>query len=244
MLLDGPSRLVWKIDRPTTPEVIPLGDGRERWTRSYRLSPFVPGEKVAVGFAPVKVRAGGDAADQEVTFPTVTVEVKTAVTSPTLDGVAVRGIEELPPVVPPPPEPVGWKVAAGLGAVFVAGIVVGLVRRWRARPPAPPPGARAWAELDRAAAEAPGPAVERTAAAVREYVARRFGVPAPHLTTAELAAAPWPDGTPADAVAALADLLAACDRVKFAPDPPTPEGVAELIARARGWVSAAEPRAG
>ncbi|HEX4607638.1 MAG TPA: hypothetical protein VH092_05470 [Urbifossiella sp.] len=246
LLLDGPSRLVWKIDRPTPPEKTPLDGGRERWSQAYRLSPFVPGapgQKVAAGFAAVKVRAGGEAVAQDVTFPAIAVEVKTTVTTPTLEGVEVRGIEELPPVRPPRPEAVGWPLVAGLGGVFAVGLVVGLVRRWRAKPPVPPPGARAWAALDRAAAEPPGPAAERVAAALREYVARRFGVPAPQLTTAETATAPWPDGTPADAVAALADVLAACDRAKFAADPLSPAAAADLVARARGWVSAAEARA-
>ena len=235
-LLDEPSRRAWKIDQPGPPETTPLDGGRERWTRTYRLSPFVPGKTVPVGFDPVKVRAGR--VTHDLTFPTVGVEVKTTGTPPKLDGVEVRGIEVLPPVSAPP-EPVGWVLAAVLGAVFAAGIGVGLARRWRAKPPAPHPALRAWAELDRAAAETAGPAAERVAAALREYVARRFGVPAPHLTTAELAAAPWPDGFPADAVAVLADVLAACDRAKFAPAAPA----ADLVAPARSWVTAAEARA-
>ena len=236
-LLDEPTRRAWKIDQPGPPETTPLDGGRARWTRTYRLSPFVPGKQVPVGFDPVKVHAAG--VPHDVTFPTVAVEVKTSGTPPTLDAVEVRGIEELPPVTPPPPEPVGWVLAGVLGAVFAAGVGVGVVRRWRAKPPAPPPAARAWAEFDRAAAEPPAPAAERVAAALREYVARRFGVPAPHLTTAELAAAAWPDGFPADAAAVLAEILAACDRAKFAAVPPA----ADLIAPARSWVTAAEARA-
>jgi hypothetical protein len=243
LLLDGQSRLLWKIDRPGLPEVTDLGGGRERWARSYRLSPFVPGKAVAVAFAPVTVRAGGAAAAQEVVFPAVAVEVKTSVTQATADGVQVRGIEELPPVTPPQPEAVGWQVVAGLAGVFAVGLVVGLVRRWRAKPPAPPPGVWAWAELGRAAAEPAGPATERVATALRGYVARRFGVPAPHLTTAELAAAPWPDGFPPEPVAALGDILAACDRAKFTADPPSAEAAAALVGLARHWVSAAEARA-
>lgn len=240
LLLDGPSRQAWRIDRPTAPEVTPLGGGRERWTRAYRLSPFLVANQVPVGFAPVMVRAGDAAAAHEVTFPAVSIEVKTTVTTPTLEGVDVRGIEDLPPVRPPQPEAVGWQLLAVLGSVFAFGLVVGLVRRWRAKPPAPPPAVWAWAEFDRAAAEAPGPAVERVAAALRQFVARKFGVPAPQLTTAELATAPWPDGTAPAAVAALADVLATCDRAKFTPDPPTPADAADLVTRARAWVRSAE----
>ncbi|MFO0796532.1 MAG: hypothetical protein U0804_03585 [Gemmataceae bacterium] len=236
-LLDEASRRVWKIDQPGPPAVTALDGGRERWSRTYRLSPFVPGNPVPVGFDPVTVRAGGAAVD--ITFPTVVAEVKASGTPPTLEGVEVRGIEELPPVTPPPPEPVGWVLAGVLGAVFAAGVAAGLVRKWRAKPPAPPPAVRAWAELDRAAAEPPGPAAERVAAALREYAARRFGVPAPHLTTAELAAAAWPDHFPADVVAVLADILAACDRAKFAAEAPA----ADLIGPARSWVTAAEAQA-
>ncbi len=243
LLLDASSRLAWKIYQPSPPAVAPLDGGRERWTQTYRLAPFLPGKDVPIGFDPIKVRAGGDAVAQDVTFPAVRAEVKTTVTTPTLDGVEVRGIEELPPIPPPPPEPVGWKLAAALGTVFAVGVVVGLVRRRWAKPPAPPPAVRAWAELDRAAGQPPGPAVERVAAALRDYAARRFGVPAPQLTTAELAAAPWPDGTPPDSVVAFADVLADCDRAKFAPDPPMAAAAAELIARARDWITTAEARA-
>jgi hypothetical protein len=244
LLLDESTRRQWKIDRPGDPAVSPLDGGRERWSRTYRLSPFVPGDPLKVGFESIPVRAGGAAAAQAVTFPELDVRVLKTITEVKPEAARpVTGIEELPAVPPPPPEPVGWKLVAGLGAVFVLGIGVGLVRKWRAKPPALPPALRAWAAFDRAAAEQPGPAVERAAAALREYVARRFGVPAPQLTTSEVAVAPWPAGFPADAALELSDLLARADLAKFAAAPLTPADAADLIAAARAWVTGAEARA-
>src|SRR5262249_2045060 len=155
--------------------------GRERWSQVYRLDPFVRGEALSGAFAPVKGNG------QEGTPAGFT--VAGSATVPQAEAGAARagaGIEEVPP---PPIYNKGalapWWWAGGGGVGLGAGVTAGRFRR--TPPPAPP---RAWALAAFARLERDGVwgevLVERVAAIVREFIDRRFGIPAPKLTTAEL----------------------------------------------------------
>ena len=89
--------------------------------------------------------------------------------------------------------------------------------------------------------------VERVAAIVREFIDRRFGIPAPRLTTPELLAATEKASRPVEETDALRGILDFCDRAKFAGDIPDDDGCRSLLARSRDWVDnvcAADARPG
>lgn len=245
-LLAGPAAAAWRIRPVGGVTVEELPEGRQRWSRSYRLDPYLAGDAVPVAFAPVPVAAGGNPNAQPVTWPPAEVKVTTAITDPRADAARpVTGIEELPPVVGPDPGAAGWPFVAALVGAFGSVLTVVLVRRWRAKPPPLPPAEWATRELDRlarevAAGSAAG-AADRAAGVVRGFVERRHGLPASQRTTAELVAACAGAAWPAEGVAGLRDLLERCDRTRFAGGEPTPAEAADLIAAARAWATADAP---
>jgi hypothetical protein len=219
----------WEI-RPAGPaSVTPLGGGRERWARDFRLEPWVPGGKMTVRFAPLRVNG------REIPGPACEVVVK----SPGLDArpeasMGVTPPESLPPPARPEPTSVVWWLLPGLIAAVL------LLALWRVRrtpKPVPPPewAATAFDRLEREAASGAA-LVEGVAAVVRGYVERRFGIPATKLTTEELLAAADRAGWPAEQTDPLRRLLEECDRAKFAGDVPDDDGCRRLLARGREWV--------
>jgi hypothetical protein len=242
-LLDPLSDRDWKIQPVGTPAVAAAGEGMQRWSQTFRLDPYVTGESLPVIFARVKVN------DREVQPGGFEVRVVSTVPEAKADAARpVTGIEQLPPPPEAPPVRVApvWWVLGGLAAGFLLALV------WRARRKAPPPSPREWAAaaLDRLERDSPTPAafVERAAGVLREFVERRFGIPAPKLTTAELLAvareqAVWS----VEEADALRGILDRCDRAKFAGDVPDDRGCRGLAAAVRDWVdhvSAAGPRPG
>jgi hypothetical protein len=155
----------------------------------------------------------------------------------------VTPIEEVPPAPPDQPELVGWYVGGGTTLLFAAAVLLALRRRWRERRRSLPPGEWAAAELDRIEADraAGGKLAERLAAVLREYVERRYGLPAPKLTTTELLAEAERVGWPSESVAALRGVLERCDRSKFAGEAPTDAEGADLLRQAREWVGTPSP---
>jgi hypothetical protein len=238
-LLTPESANVWHIRPAGPPAVTPLPEGRERWAQTFRISPFIPGEKVVVAFAPVKVTASTDLNPQEVTFPAKEVRVQTSITEVKPDNARpVTKIEELPITPPPPPEAVGWKMAVVLGSVFAAVLVAVLIRKARAKPPPLPPGEWAVREFDRVDVSAGRAAADRIAAVLREYIERRHGLTATKLTTTELLIGCEAAGWPVVRTAPLGAVLECCDRAKFAGDVPGMTETAELVSQARTWVTA------
>jgi hypothetical protein len=252
-LLTPESAAVWRIRPAGPPRADSLGDGRERWMQSFRLDPFAAGNPVVVAFAPVKVTAGTDLNAQEVTWPTVNVTVELERwkdagrddLEKARQDARITGIETLPPLPPPDPGDVGWKVAAVLGAVFALVVAAALVRRWRAKPPPLPPGEWAERELTRLETDlaegraTTAAAADRTAMILRGYIERRFALSATKLTTAELLASAEQAGWPADAAGELREILERCDRAKFAGDAPDDDEAAGLILQSRDWVKKA-----
>ena len=241
-LLTGEAAAVWRVraDGPAATE--PLPGGRERWTQAYRLDPYQPGD-LKLTFAPARVTPGGALRPAEPPWPAIEVKVQTALAGARADAARpVTPIEELPPGPPEQPERVGWYIGGGTALLFAAAVVAALRRRWRERR-AVPPGEWAAAELDRLGRDRPagGRFAERLAAVLREYAERRFGIPAPRLTTAELLAEAGRAEWPAESVAALREVLERCDRAKFAGEAPTDAEGAELLSRAREWVKSQSP---
>ena len=127
-----------------------------------------------------------------------------------------------------------WRLWSGRGA--------GL--RARASDPAPP----AWAVFATALAPAVAEGeprsggtsayLDRLGRATRAYLARRYGVAAGGLTGDDVAPAVAERQYDARRVAAFADLLAACDRLRFAPEPPAAAICRRLTAQAVGAVDA------
>ena len=254
-LLTQESAAVWRIRPAGPPKSELLAEGRERWTQPFRLDPFAAGNPVVVAFAPVKVTAGTDLNAHEVTWPVVnvTVELERWKDAGREDlekarqETRITGIETLPPLPPPDPGDVGWKVAALLGMVFAVVVARAIVRRWRAKSPLLPPGEWAERELSRLESDltegraTTAAAADRTATILRGYFERRYAVAAMKLTTTELLASADQAGWPADAAGELREILERCDRSKFAGDVPDAAEAAGLIQRGRHWVKGTAP---
>jgi hypothetical protein len=227
-LLDPITDRDWKIQPLGSPGVTQLPDGRERWTQTYRLDPYVPGKGMPVIFAAVNVNGrevlpGGF----EVNVITTITEAKAEAAKP------VTGIEELPP--PPSDNAMSLSPWWGIAVVAVAGACVLFVRLRRKVPPVPP---HEWAlgMLDHLE-QSEAPEAERVAllaTIVREFIERRFGIAATKLTTQELLAVPIP--WHAEQSESLRQILDACDRAKFAGVVPSTDECGELLSRCRDWV--------
>jgi len=246
-LLTHDSATVWQIRPLGSPKITPLEAGRERWEQSFRLNPFLPGDKLTIAFAPLKVFVGGQLNSQEIVFPSKEVRVQTTIADARADSARpVTGIEEVPKVEPPPPESIGWQFAAMLAGIFAVVLLLVVVRKSQAKPPPLPPTEWAQRELDRLELDiamkriTPLQAADRLALIVREFIEMRFGLQATKLTTAELImeiAASWST----DQVELLREVLERCDRAKFAADSPEDQEAQHLMKGARRIVAASRP---
>jgi len=162
--------------------------------------------------------------------------------------------------VRPLPETAGRSLvaAAAAGALGSLGaLAIGLlvVRRRRARAAVPrepqagePADSRASARLTRARealAGNPELAADAISAALRQFVAERFGIAAPARTSEELAAMPAPFSL-ATRWAGLVTLLRALDSERFAPQAeaaPCAQRVAQLLDAAEAFVAESLPLA-
>ena len=230
-LLTADANIAWRIrPDPVAPQaqVNALANGREQWRQVYRLDPFDEGA-LLVSFNPVTVNG------QPVTWPPVAI----AVTKTVGEGTAARPVtppEDVPvPPVDTPRVPVGIWVVVAFGQMCLVVAVAVWARRRKAKPV--PPGE--WALAALAKLEGGAETVERVAAILRTFVERRFAIPAPKLTTAELSAAAE-QAWPVERAESLRALLDACDRAKFAGDAPA-DGGRELARLAADWVTAAAP---
>jgi hypothetical protein len=219
----------WKIQPSGTATVTALAGQREKWSQTFRLDPYVPGD-MYVQFAPVKVNG------RENIGPGVTVKVNTTISEAKPEAARpVTTIEELPvPPVRPSDSPWPWILPAAALVVILA------VALWqlRRKPPLVSPtewAAAAFARLERDGVSGAA-LVERVAAILREFIDRRFGIPAPRLTTPELLAATEQTIRPVEETDALRGILDRCDRAKFAGDIPDDSGCRDLLTRSREWV--------
>jgi hypothetical protein len=234
-LLDPASAVGWQITPAGAATVSPDGT---TWTQKYTLSPFVPGESLVVRFNPIKVN-GTDATPNELTF-----KVETSLRNATAaDARPVTGVETLPP---PPPAAEPPLVAAGLavlsGLVVALAVVLAVARKRTPKPLTPGEWVRervGTLQSNLLNGRLTGAEfVECLATAFREYLTRRFGLNTEQKTTAELLASAG-DMWDADTRGEVAELLTACDAVKFAGRVPTPTDCDDLTERVSklvdGW---------
>jgi hypothetical protein len=219
----------WKIQPSGPATVTPLDGNRERWEQSFRMDPYDFGKSMPVAFAQVRVN-GRDVpgAGFEVTVEDPKLELKPG------SSMTVTGIEHLPPPTPPETSGLWW------WSVLLMSLVAAAIILWRFRRPrrAIPP--REWALSALARLEG-GPAgghdlATGIAAVLRGFIERRFGIPAPKLTTEELLAATGQASWSVEHADPLRKMLEKCDRAKFAAVVPDDEGCRQLLIQAREWV--------
>ena len=238
--LDDASAANWRL-RPSGPATVTeLPDGRQRWSQTYRADPYLAGEAVPLGLAPINVYAAGNAQPTKVELQPLTVRVSTGVKGDLNELRPPTGIEELPE----PPSSAGpWTRAVGVALGLAAALVIGIVA-WqmaRRRRPAPlTPEQWAMRELDALEQAPPEGTVfaERLSHVVRTFLERNSGVPATRLTTPELLTAINSNDTagvlPADPTRSV---LEWCDRVKFAGYLATDEERTHRLVEVRGLVT-------
>jgi hypothetical protein len=219
----------WKIQPDGPAAITPAGPDRQRWTQAFRLDPYVFGNSMVILFSPMRVNG------REIPGPSCEVSVE----DPKIDtkpgsSMGVTGIEELPPRAGHPGSSLRWWWIP----VVVALASFALIWRYRRRPRPLSPVEWVRQEFDRLERSglAGAPLVHGSAAVVRGFIERRFGFPAPRLTTQELLAAVEQASWPATETEPLQQILEESDRVKFAGDVPDDEACRELLARSREWV--------
>jgi hypothetical protein len=210
-LLAPEAALVWKVE-PLGPAALTDRGADQRWQQAYKLSPFVPGEKVPVTFNPFRVNGTDQTPDP------LAVKVETSLqTAKADDARPVTDIELLPAV---PSAGFGWGLGltAAVVGLFLVAVLAALLRH-RAKPKAVPPTEWALAELDALDPDrlTPRELTDGLTATVRGFVGRRFALAPDPFTTAELLAAADAAGVwSADTRSRVSAVLEACDRVKYA----------------------------
>lgn len=225
-LLTADANAAWRV-RPDGPATVStIGNGRERWQRTYRFSPWDAGDPLVLRFNPATVNG------QSVTWQPVPVTVTKTVDPATAPHGPVGVEEPPPPPINPPPSPAPL-VALGVGSAATVVALLVLTRKRRARS-VPPREAALAALSELLAVEAP--AAERISAVVRAFVDRAFGVPATTLTTPELLVAAREQKWSVDQSGALAHILDTCDLAKFAGDVPDGDTARQLVRLAIDWI--------
>lgn len=212
------------------PERLEARGGDAVFRQRLELTAFRPGE---VALPPQTVAVPTTAGSAEISTPEELSFTVASVLPPAPEpGVSNGEDGEQPPPLTPRPEappralPLGaafwWTAAAGSAACLLLGLWVwrgsGLPVPASASPPAP------WAELEAALGRlsAATPGLEGhvvLSRALRRYLGRELGFPAPESSTTEirrsLSARPVPRGVVDD----VATVLSACDLAKFARQP-------------------------
>jgi hypothetical protein len=246
--------LVVTLQGPATLEAEPirLGDATEAWKPDALASSWSVAEGrafVVDAIALRQVKAG------PAPFPSAKVRFRSSPGSAWeevewADVLEMRDIpppEELPPLPPPWPW-LRWLSAVAL-ALTLAALLLGGWSLARRRPPTRPLSAsqEALAELDRLEQSALPPAGHpvayhtRLAHVVRQYLARRFGLPALEQTSAEVLAAARAVPELAPALEVLRAFFERCDLAKFAGSAPSPEECRQTTSLARTLLEQTTP---
>jgi hypothetical protein len=222
---------MWRIREDGLP-LREIAGPREKWTQAYRLSPLVPG-KPEIALGPITIRAGGGQ-DQTIDWgdKSLTVDVRTAIESPSADSLRPpTDIEQLPPPPTVVRQSSPWLFAIVPGLLLLAAIGVYLGRRRRA--PTVVHDAE-WALRELNATIDP----DRCAYILRQFLAHRFAMPAQARTTPELTTELGAENRlPRESVAEWQSLFEECDTARFSG---TPASIAGLAERAKALVRSTE----
>ena len=190
-LLTKSSAQAWRIRDLGWPIVENLGNGRQRWTQSFRLSPFEIGTKVEIALAPLKVRAGA-APELQINWQSAfAIHVTTSIVDP--DPQSLRPIAGIEKLLAPAEDANSkdWRMlrAIFLGIVFSLMVVLLFVRQRRKTKPAFVQDAN-WAlselhELGQSQTSTEN-AFAHIADILRQFLSHRFNFPATRLTSAEV----------------------------------------------------------
>jgi hypothetical protein len=232
-----------------------MPDGRLRWTRTYEVDFFAPGDYELPGASVRYEPASDPGADADETAA-LSLETDPIAVHVRLADAASASAEELSRV--PTPDPLnlaptpwawlrgswGW-IAAGVMLVVGAAVLALWLRRRRRATPAVPVPAHEWA-LSRLAALlaedllSQGRAQEfyyRLCDVVRGYVERRHGVSAPEMTTEEFLATMADDRRFRETHRVLLQrFMTACDEVKYARHEPTTTESDTAVHAAREYI--------
>jgi hypothetical protein len=221
-----------------------LPDGQHRWSLTYRVEPFVPGEAVPLQFAPVRVGLATTATT--VQWPPLSI--------PVLTGVTADLTKELRPVTDVEAVPTATRSWHWFGIVSIAAIVIviliGLVLvlpRRRRKEEEPTPHELATRDLDALAAADIRDAefATRLGRTLRHVIAWRTASNTSSFTVAELLAelqqiSSWPREMQRD----LERLLVRLEEVEFSRTTIPTEERGTMIDRARQiveWEPPSEP---
>ena len=229
---------------PASSGVERLADGRRRIILTYETRAFRTGI-LAVQPPPIAY-TDPDGARHTLTAPAVALSVE-SVLPPGADPSMIT---------PRPLKPALAIGGAGVPALVIAAAIGGpvalLMLAWAARrlrrrplafaPPGPTPAEQAAAQLEAAAALAPSPDgvaeyCRRISRTVRQYLGRRYGLPAANLTTAELQGRLRGAGADPRTVTLVRSLLDECDAVAYAAARPATARAARYVELALEIVS-------
>jgi hypothetical protein len=237
----GPFELIYQSEGA----VEPLGDGRARWQRIYRIKPRQVGVQTIPPFL-IAAKAAGETSATDVSSAPLDIFV----TPPFVVGDNVRSPRTIAPAVNAPPPPLPWPWLAG-GAVFLVLLVMAvtvMVRRRTgiAEPGAPSLPAHAVALTALAQIRHQGLIEERQSAEfhlrlsqiLRSYVVWRFDASALTQTTEEfVAATAYIEPLSGERGDMVTRLLAHCDLAKFAGWISAPTAMAEALENAEYFVN-------
>lgn len=224
-----------------------LGNGRQRWVRTFELDPI---EVKTYVLPALEVAWDGGAAE----LPPLAFRVREL----TEEEAAQAGefIDIAGPEAAMRDRDTAWWVAGGLAALLAAAVAVAAYLRWRGKreacaPPPPPPwevAKQRLRELRRRNLPQHGRYeayyVDLTAI-LRYYIEDRFHLRAPEQTTPEFLEAARESGLLSEVREAfLADFLLHCDRVKFAQYRPSSEEMERGMEQVEDFVRETIPRIG
>ena len=227
--LDELSAKAWRLRPQSTAVVEDQPNGQQRWSQSFRVDPYIPGETIHLGFTVVNVQAGADRESRAISWKSLEVRVITTVKGDAISEMrGGTGIELLPEPPDSPRTFPPWLLVTFLAAFAVMTLVARIGRRRRNRLTVLTIEQQALVKLDNI------PDGSLPADILRQYIEARTGIAVLHLTTPELLQSLQPRCLPD-----LQTVLERCDLAKFADVTPDENERIEMIEMAKRFVTSA-----